>query len=336
MAKADAVEVEFSGGERSATRYANSTITANLTEHDQEVTITVRYGQKSASTTVHQFDDDVAEAGDHRSADAGQAASGQPGTDAARQAAAGLRRRRSGAPAAVNFGPAERARDGQAEHRRLREAGRASASGYIPKLHWTDARANSEGLFAYYRYAEASMILTCRTPDGDRLGLGRHDRHEGRHRRSTPPRISETAAAQSAGVAQGARDRAGHLHGDPRAASRPRASCRCCSVAQRARRPKRAEFMSGAERGTTQLGEKVFGDNVTIRSDIGNAVLRQTPVGAGRPRRQPIDVGREGRGQEPGVRPFLGEQTGKDADRRDTADEPGDGGPARTPDRRSR
>ena len=57
MAKAEAVEVEFSGGERSATRYANSTITANLTEHDQEVTISVRYGQKSASTTIHQFDD---------------------------------------------------------------------------------------------------------------------------------------------------------------------------------------------------------------------------------------------------------------------------------------
>ena len=58
MAKADAVEVEFAGGERSATRYANSTITANLVEHDQEATITVRYGQKSASTTVHQFDDE--------------------------------------------------------------------------------------------------------------------------------------------------------------------------------------------------------------------------------------------------------------------------------------
>ena len=37
MAKADAVEVRFSGGERSATRYANSTITANLVEHDQVV-----------------------------------------------------------------------------------------------------------------------------------------------------------------------------------------------------------------------------------------------------------------------------------------------------------
>src|SRR5688500_1294621 len=57
MAKADHVEVRFSGGERSATRYANSSITANLIEHDQEVSVTVQYGQKSASGTTHQFDD---------------------------------------------------------------------------------------------------------------------------------------------------------------------------------------------------------------------------------------------------------------------------------------
>jgi hypothetical protein len=43
-------------------------------------------------------------------------------------------------------------------------------AGYIPKLHWTDALANSAGLFAYYRYAEASFILTCRTPDGTGIG----------------------------------------------------------------------------------------------------------------------------------------------------------------------
>src|SRR3954471_12225748 len=57
MAKADGMEVRFSGGERSATRYANSTITANLVEHDQEVQITVYYGQKTATATTHQFDD---------------------------------------------------------------------------------------------------------------------------------------------------------------------------------------------------------------------------------------------------------------------------------------
>src|SRR5215510_12959242 len=37
MAKADGVEVSFAGGERSATRYANSTITANLVEQEQEL-----------------------------------------------------------------------------------------------------------------------------------------------------------------------------------------------------------------------------------------------------------------------------------------------------------
>ena len=45
MAKADAVEVEFSGGERSATRFANSNITANMVQYDRNlsVTVTVRH-----------------------------------------------------------------------------------------------------------------------------------------------------------------------------------------------------------------------------------------------------------------------------------------------------
>jgi len=57
MCKADAVKVDFSGGERSATRFANSSITANLIEHDQEVQITVHYGKKTATATTLQFDD---------------------------------------------------------------------------------------------------------------------------------------------------------------------------------------------------------------------------------------------------------------------------------------
>src|SRR5262249_2250518 len=163
MAKADAVEVEFAGGERSATRYANSTITANLIEHDQEVTITVRQGQKSASTTIHQFDD------------------------------ASLKRAIAEAQSLVKQRPdnpelmplVKPPPDRVAAEDPLPPAGRARmvkqsvdicekkgvlAAGYIPKLHWTEARANSEGLFAYYRYAEASLILTCRTPDGTGSG----------------------------------------------------------------------------------------------------------------------------------------------------------------------
>ncbi len=43
-------------------------------------------------------------------------------------------------------------------------------SGYIPKTYQTTCIANSEGLFAYYQYAEAGFILTCRTPDGGGSG----------------------------------------------------------------------------------------------------------------------------------------------------------------------
>ena len=48
MGKADAVEVEFNGGERSATRFANSNITANMVQFDRTVAITVYQGNKSA------------------------------------------------------------------------------------------------------------------------------------------------------------------------------------------------------------------------------------------------------------------------------------------------
>ena len=69
----------------------------------------------------------------------------------------------------VNFGPGERAQDGQGEHRHLREEGRARL-GLHPEDDQTNCTANSKGLFAYYRYAEAGFILTCRMPDGSGSG----------------------------------------------------------------------------------------------------------------------------------------------------------------------
>src|SRR6187549_1368646 len=57
MAKADAVEVEFNGGERSATRFANSNITANMVQFDRTVAITVHNGNRSGTATVRDVDD---------------------------------------------------------------------------------------------------------------------------------------------------------------------------------------------------------------------------------------------------------------------------------------
>ena len=120
-------------------------------------------------------------------------------------------------PAAVNFGPAERAQMVK-QSIDVCEKNGVVGSGYIPKLHWTEARANSEGLFAYHRYAEASLILTCRTPDGTGSGwagtTGLKDVDADRRRRDQRNR-----RRQGARVAQAARDRARHLHRHSRAAA---------------------------------------------------------------------------------------------------------------------
>ena len=38
-------------------------------------------------------------------------------------------------------------------------------------------------------------------------------------------------------------------------------------------------YFTGKETGTTKLGEKVFSDVITIKSDVGNPILRQSPIG---------------------------------------------------------
>ena len=55
--KASGAEVDFSGGERSATRFANSTITANMVQFDRQVSVAVRQGNKVGNASTRQFDD---------------------------------------------------------------------------------------------------------------------------------------------------------------------------------------------------------------------------------------------------------------------------------------
>jgi predicted Zn-dependent protease len=277
MAKADAVEVTFAGGERSATRYANSTITANLVEHDQQVTITVYYGQKAASTSTHQFDDASLKSAIQQAQELAKRRPDNPELMPPVKPPQEYLSVDATLPQAVNFGPGERARLVKQSVDVCEKKG-VLGSGYIPKLHWTDAMANSEGLFAYNRYAEASFILTCRTPDGTGSGW------------AGTTGLKDVSTIDAAGLTEIASDKALKSR-RPRALEpgnytvilEPRPAARFLSLALGALNARPAEegrsFMSGKERGATKLGQKVFGDNITIRSDVGNQVLRQTPVG---------------------------------------------------------
>ena len=77
-AKADGAEVTFDGGERSGTRYANSSITANLVQYDRQVGITARVGQKSGTSSTREFDDESLKAMVDEAIDAAKKARDNP------------------------------------------------------------------------------------------------------------------------------------------------------------------------------------------------------------------------------------------------------------------
>ena len=277
MCKADAVEVRFSGGERSATRFANSSITANLIEHDQEVSVTVVYGQKSASASTHQFDDAALKRTITQVQEVAKRKPDNPELMPPVKPPQPYIAVEAATAEAMNFGPAERAKMVKASTDICEKKGVLGA-GYIPKMHWTDAIANSEGLFAYFRYAEASFILTCRTPDQTGSGW------------AGTTGVKQVGNIDAIGLTEVAADKALKSR-KPRALEpgnytvilEPRPAARYLSLMLGSLNARAAEegrsFMSGKERGTTRLGEKVFGDNFTLRSEIGNPILRQTPIG---------------------------------------------------------
>jgi len=277
MARGDGAEVEFSGGERSGTRWANSTITTNLVQFDQQLSVTVRLGNKSGSASTREFDDDSLRAMVEEATDAAKTARDNPNLAPLVKGPQDYMPVDAALPAMVNFGPGERAEMVRKSVAVCDKKG-ALGSGYIPKNYQTTCTANSAGLFAYYQYAEAGMILTCRTQDGRGSGwagiTGVKDLSL-----IDPVNISEIAADKAVKSQK------------PRALepgrytvileSRPAArflSLMTNIFNARAVETGPRSYLSGTERGTTKLGEKVFSDLVTIKSDVGNAILRQTPI----------------------------------------------------------
>ena len=278
MAKADAVEVEFNGGERSATRFANSNITANMVQFDQTLSVTLHNGTKSGTSTTREFDDDalkeMVEDAQKRVQEAREAPDAMPliegpqnyiQVDAAQ-------------PSGVDFGPAERGRMVKQSLDICQKKG-VIGSGYIPKTYLTTCSANSKGLFAYYQYAEAGFILTCRTPDGGGSGW------------SGITGVKDVSRIDAAHLTEVAADKA-LTSQKPRAIEpgrytvilEPRANARFLSLMMGLFNARTAEgpvgnYFSGKQPGTTKVGEKLFSDAITIKSDIGNDVLRQTPIG---------------------------------------------------------
>jgi len=168
MAKADAVEVDLSGGERSGTRWANSTITTNLVQYDRNVSVTLNRGMRSGFASTRDFSDaglQAMVAAADKQLEASKDMASLPEMIGAQQYVPV----EGASKSIIDFGPGQRAqmvKDSIAVSDKIGTDG----SGYIPKTDQTSVTANSKGLFAYYRDAQTGFILTCRMKDGSGSG----------------------------------------------------------------------------------------------------------------------------------------------------------------------
>jgi len=285
MAKADAVEVAFEGGERSATRWANSSITVNLVQYDQQLTLTVRHGQKQGAASTREFDDESLKAMVDEAQEAAQKARDNPNLAPLVKGPQDYVAVDAVAQRTADFGPGERAAWVKQSVDICEKKGVLGA-GYVPKAYQTTCLANSEGLFAYYQYAEAGFILTCRMPTGSGSGW------------SGITGAKDLSQIDVAALTEIAADKALKSQ-KPRAIEpgryttiiEPRPAARLLSTMMGA-------FNAGGggggfgggfnfggigrpfvtADGTPKIGQKLFSESFTLKSDIGNPVLRQTPI----------------------------------------------------------
>lgn len=299
MATADAVEVELSGGERSGTRWANSSITTNLVQFDREVTVTVRLGQKSGSASTRDFTD----AGLKTMVDEALSEARQARDNANLPELLGPQEYipvDAALPNLVNFGPGERARMVR-DSIDIAERKGVLGAGYIPKIDQTNVTANSKGLFSYYRVAETSFVLTCRMPDGggsgwagttgikdvsmidakaltevasDKALKSRNAKaiEPGRYTVILEPRANARFLSLLTGIFNTNLGGAGGREGGPPPAGggggRGGGGGGGGGGLNAAGR-----FMDGKK-----IGDKMFSDVFTLKSAIGHPVLRQTPI----------------------------------------------------------
>jgi predicted Zn-dependent protease len=308
MATADAVEVSLTGGERSGTRWANSSITTNLVQYDRQITVTVRLGQKSGSADTRDFSDTGLKAMVDEALSEARQARDNPnlqellGPQEYIPVDAAL-------PDLVNFGPGERARMVR-DSIDIAERKGVLGAGYIPKVDQTTCNANSKGLFAYYRVAEAGFVLTCRMADGSGSGwagtTGIKDLKmidakaltevaSEKALRSRRPRAIEPgrytvileprANARFLSLMTGLFGAGGFGGGGGGGGGRGGAEAPAAPDAPGA--GGRGGGGGGGAAGLNtvgrymadkKVGDKLFSDLFTLKSDVGNPVLRQTPI----------------------------------------------------------
>ena len=279
-AKSDGCQVSISSGVSGNTRYARNEVTTAGDAVNAGVTVTARFGRRTASVSTNVLDDVGLKRAVETSERLARLAPENPELMPLLPAQVFAE-----VPALSNATAAlDAARRAEAVAAVTGASGRAglAAAGLVHRVAGAGAVANTAGLFAYHASSTAVHTCTVRTPDG--RGSGWAGTAHNDWGRMTP---AATLAARAIGKAQGTRDAEELAPGEYTVLLEPTAVANLLGLlafSLNARAADEGRSFFSKRGGGNKIGEKVVDERVTLVSDPKDPDLLTAPyTGEGLP-----------------------------------------------------
>lgn len=279
LSKADECEASLSGGVAGNIRYALNQVTTSGVVDDTQLIVQSSFGKRLGSATINEFDDASLEKVVRRSEELARLAPENPewvSVEAPHEYA----KSDAFVQRTADISPALRAEaaNGSIAPAKKRDA---TAAGFLNDTAFFQAMMNSKELFAYHRATNANFTVTMRTNDGQGSGWATSD-------------VNDIARLDAAQASARALDKAVRSRGaralEPgryTVIMEPAASVQLIGNMIGAFDARLIDegrsFLSG-EDGKSRIGQKLFDERVTLRSDPAHALCpAATWSGDGRP-----------------------------------------------------
>ena len=273
---ADETAAVLTGGSGALSRFANNAMTHNIDKRGFSLSVTVAFGKKEGSSTINKFDDESLKGVVKRAESIARLLPENP-EHMPPLPPQKYRKIEAYFPETAEFGPMDRAKEilkviQACNQKELIAAGTFSnGDGFM-------STANSEGLFGYHKSTSCGFSVSVRTQD--RTGSGRAQQSNERRIGELNPSQLAAEAIRTAEMSRNSRPKE---PGDYTVILKPTAMMEFFIYLLFGFSAREADegrsFMSDRKTGGNKLGQKVFGENITIRSAAAHPKLLGTPFG---------------------------------------------------------
>ncbi len=256
------------------TRFAVNEITSSGDIERTQLSITVQFGLRSATATTNQLDDRALDDAVARAKVMARLSPENPEQQPPLGAQAYRPARNARDAATANLGPAARAKAAGAALAAAPASSRLAIAGYFEHATRMLAIATTRGGWAYHTWTSAELTCTARTADGTGSGWAGTSSHRAAD--------IDAAALAKVAVEKGTRS----AKPSPLAPGRYTVVLEPAAVAGllsflsgslNARRADEGRSFFGKPGGGTKLGDKLFPDSITLRSDPSDPQLAVPP-----------------------------------------------------------